>query len=130
MSRSVTVRLLFGLIITLLAVGGFSWYALRQVEGLRQLQTNTIDRNRQDSLQLLRVQNNLNSLALAMRDMSEGEEPYPLVAYKEQFARLRTDLEDALSREAALAPVSRTPAQQSLLTQFSKQLWESSDRLF
>jgi signal transduction histidine kinase len=130
MSRSVTIRLLVGLIITLLAVGGFSWYALRQVEGLRQLQTNTIDRNRQDSLQLLRVQNNLNSLALAMRDMSEGEEPYPLVAYKEQFARLRTDLEDALRREAALAPVSRTAAQQNLLTQSAKQLWESSDRLF
>jgi hypothetical protein len=36
-----------------------------------------VDRNRKDSLQLLRVQNDLNSIGLAMRDMLEASEPYP-----------------------------------------------------
>ena len=48
-----------------------------------------MDRNRTDSLLLLRIQNGLNSLALAMRDMLEGSEPYPLTAWRAQFQRIR-----------------------------------------
>src|SRR6185436_4119924 len=93
---SPTRPLLVGLAITLLAVAVFSWYALTRIQVVRDLQTHTIDRNRQDSLQLLRIQNNLHSLALAMRDMVEGTEPYPLESWKGQFNRIRVDLEDAL----------------------------------
>jgi len=39
-----------------------------------------VDRNRKDSLQLLRVQNDLNSIALAMRNMLNTTKPYPLTA--------------------------------------------------
>ena len=46
-------------------------------QGLRKLQTNLVDRNRKDSLQLLRIQNDLNLLAVAMRDMVSSDEPYP-----------------------------------------------------
>ena len=70
--QSPTRGLLIGLAVTLLAVALFSWHALTQVDGLRQLQTETIDRNRRDSLQLLRIQGNLNNLGLSMRDMLEG----------------------------------------------------------
>ena len=42
------------------------------------MQNNLVDRNRKDSLQLLRIQNDLNQLALAMRDMLDNDEPYPL----------------------------------------------------
>jgi len=69
---------------------------------VRGLQTHIIDLNRQDSLQLLRIQNNLHSLALAMRDMVEGSEPYPLESWKMQFDRIRIDLEDALGVEARI----------------------------
>ena len=69
-----------GLIITLAAVVAYSGYITWQISGLRELQTNMVDRNRKDSLQLLRIQNDLNSLALAMRDMLDNDEPYPLTA--------------------------------------------------
>ena len=77
---SPTPKLFLGLIITLAAVVVYSGYITRQISGLRELQNNLVDRNRKDSLQLLRIQNDLNSLALAMRDMLDNDEPYPLTA--------------------------------------------------
>src|SRR3954466_7815789 len=102
-SRSPTPALLVGLIVTLAAVVGVSWYLTRQISGLRVLQTDLADRNRTDSLQLLRIQNDLNSLGLAMRDMLDTTEPYPLTAWSAQFARIRGDLDSALAREAEVA---------------------------
>ncbi len=104
---SPTGRLLAGLAVTLAAVGVFSFYALRQIRGLEDLQTRTVDRNRKDSLQLLRIQKDLNDLGIAMRDMLYGDEPYPLAAWKKQFDGHRSDLDDALRLEAQLAPVAR-----------------------
>src|SRR5580693_5279941 len=96
---SPTFRLLAGLAITLLAVGVYSGYTIVQLRSLRELQSRTIDRNRTDSLLLLRIQNGLNSIALTMRDMVDSQEPYPLTAWKPQLRRIRVDLDDALSRE-------------------------------
>ena len=95
--RSPTLALLLGLLITLSAVVAYSAYITWQVTGLRKLQTELVDRNRKDSLQLLRIQNDLNLLAVAMRDMVSSDEPYPLTAWSAQFQRIRTDLDDALS---------------------------------
>ncbi|HUE44293.1 MAG TPA: hypothetical protein VMP12_12030, partial [Candidatus Sulfotelmatobacter sp.] len=75
--RSPTRALLFGLIITLAAVVAYSAYITVQISGLRKLQSEMVDRNRRDSLQLLRLQNDLNIVALAMRDMLDASEPYP-----------------------------------------------------
>jgi signal transduction histidine kinase len=127
---SPTRPLLAGLAITLLAVAVFSWYALSQIEVVRGLQTHTIDRNRQDSLQLLRIQNNFHSLALAMRDMVEGSEPYPLDSWKIQFDRIRFDLEDALNIEARITPTSRRPDQQKQFAVSLLQFWNSADQMF
>jgi hypothetical protein len=41
----------------------------------------------------------LNLLALAMRDMLDADEPYPLAAWSAQFERIHGDLDDALRRE-------------------------------
>src|SRR3984893_8393904 len=92
---SPTSRLMTGLAVTLAVVGVFSWYALHQIAGLQDLQKQLIDRNRRDSLQLLRIQNDLHSLGLAMRDMVNGDEPYGMLAYKVQFGQKRADLEGA-----------------------------------
>jgi len=127
---SPTRPLLVGLAITLLAVAIFSWYALSRIEVVRGLQTHTIDRNRQDSLQLLRIQNNFHSLALAMRDMAEGSEPYPLDSWKIQFDRIRFDLEDALNIEARITPASRRPDQQKQFAVSLLQFWNSADQMF
>jgi hypothetical protein len=86
-ARSATAGLLLGLAITLAAVVAYSWYVTRQISGLRELQTSITERNRMDSLQLLRIQNTLNSIALSMRDVLDNIEPYPVIAFQGQFQR-------------------------------------------
>jgi signal transduction histidine kinase len=129
-SRSPAPALLLGLVVTLAAVVGVSWYLTRQISGLRALQTDLADRNRIDSLQLLRIQNDLNSLGLAMRDMLDASEPYPLTAWSAQFARIRRDLDDAIAREAEVAGARRTPEQSEYLRRSLAQFWDASDRIF
>jgi signal transduction histidine kinase len=129
LERSPTLGLLLGLIITLSAVLAYSAYITWQVMGLRQLQTQLVDRNRKDSLQLLRIQNDLNLLAVSMRDMVSNDEPYPLTAWAAQFQRIRTDLDDAMRREASFA-ASRTPEQNAFLDNSLRQFWDAVDRVF
>ena len=122
--------MLLGLILTLTAVLLFGYYMRTQFRGLRQLQSDMVDRNRKDSLQLLRVQNDLNSLALAMRDMLDSREPYPLTAWTAQFQRIREDLDAALRIEEQYAPTQRTPEQRQYLSQSLSQFWNAVDRMF
>jgi signal transduction histidine kinase len=124
------VGLLLGLLVTLAAVVAYSAYITWQVAGLRKLQSELIDRNRKDSLQLLRIQNDLNLLAVAMRDMIDNDEPYPLTAWSAQFQRIRTDLDDAMRLEAGLAPTSRTAEQSASLSSSLTQFWDAVDRVF
>jgi signal transduction histidine kinase len=119
-----------GLIITLAAVVACSGYITWQISGLRELQNNLVDRNRKDSLQLLRIQNDLNTLALAMRDMLDNNEPYPLTAWRAQFQRTRADLDDALRKEEQVAVADRTPEQRQYLRNSMAQFWEAVDRIF
>jgi signal transduction histidine kinase len=128
--RSPTLGLLLGLLVTLAAVVAYSAYISWQVAGLRRLQSELIDRNRKDSLQLLRIQNDLNLLAVAMRDMIDNDEPYPLTAWSAQFQRIRTDLDDAMHLEAALTPTSRTTEQSASLSSSLTQFWDAVDRVF
>ncbi len=128
--RSPTAALLVGLVITLATVIAYSWYISGQISGLRRLQTELTDRNRRDSLQLLRIQNDLNQLALAMRDMLDTGEPYPLIAWSTQFERIRMDLDDALRQQAELAAATRTPEQAQYLATSVTQFWDASNRIF
>ena len=128
--RSPTTGLLLGLIITLAAVVAYSFYMTVQLSGLRALQSEMVDRNRRDSLQLLRVQNDLNSVGLAMRDMLDASEPYPLTAWSAQFERMREDLDAALHLEEQLAGANRTAEQRNYLTQSVAQFWGAVHRMF
>jgi signal transduction histidine kinase len=119
-----------GLVLTLAAVVAYSSYIFVHIKGLQRLQTDLVDRSRKDSLHLLRMQDDLNSLALGMRDMLDAEEPYPLSAWSAQFQRIRTDLDDALRREQEVAPVQRTPEQQAYLRTTLAQFWDAADRTF
>ena len=108
---SPTFRLLAGLAVTLLALGVYSGiHNSVSSAACGELQTTTIDRNRTDSLLLLRIQNGLNSLALTMRDMLDAGEPYPLTAWQPQIRRIRADLDDALAREETLSELRRSAA--------------------
>jgi len=128
--RSPTTGLLLGLVITLAAVLAYASYITVQLSGLRKLQSEMVDRNRRDSLQLLRIQNDLNSIALAMRDMLDTTEPYPLTAWTAQFERIHQDLDVGLKLEETLAAANRTPEQRQYLTQSAAQFWDAVSRMF
>jgi signal transduction histidine kinase len=128
--HSPTLGLIVGSVVTLAAVIAYSAYITWQIGGLRKLQSDLIDRNRKDSLQLLRIQNDLNLLAVAMRDMIDNDEPYPLTAWSSQFQRIHADLDDAMRLESALAPVGRTPEQNASLGSSLAQFWDAVDRTF
>ena len=128
--RSPTNGLLLGLVITLAAVLAYASYITVQLSGLRRLQSEMVDRNRKDSLQLLRVQNDLNSVALAMRDMLDTTEPYPLTAWTAQFDRIHQDLDNGLKLEENLAGANRTPDQRRFLSQSVAQFWDAVNRMF
>jgi signal transduction histidine kinase len=127
---SPTLRLLAGLAITLLAVSVYSGYTMLQLRSLQRLQTETIDRNRTDTLLLLRIQNGLNSVALTLRDMLDAGEPYPITAWRPQFRRIEEDLDDALDRESKVAIAERTPEQRRYLTDSFRQFRQAMDRVF
>ena len=128
--RSPTAGLLFGLVVTLAAVVAYTGYISYQIKGLRELQTNIIDRNRKDSLQLLRIQNDLNSLAMAMRDMLDQTQPYPLSAWQPQFQRIRQDLTNAMDKEAELSMAYRTAEQRHYMEESLAQFWGAADHMF
>jgi len=117
-------------VITLAAVVAYASYITVELAGLRKLQSEMVDRNRKDSLQLLRIQNDLNSIALAMRDMLDTTEPYPLTAWSAQFDRIHQDLDAGLKLEEKLAVVNRTPEQRQYLTQSVAQFWDAVNRMF
>lgn len=128
--RSPTTGLLIGLLITLAAVLVYAAYITAQFSGLRKLQSEMVDRNRKDSLQLLRIQNDLNSAGLAMRDMLDTAEPYPLTSWTGQFDRLRHDLGAAIQREEQFAATQRTADQREYLGKSVSQFWDAVDRMF
>jgi len=128
--RSLSIRLGAVLLLGLTALALYSGYTIAQLRVLRRLQTDIIDRNRRDSLLLVRIQNSLNMLGLAMRDMLDGRDGYPLTAWRSQFQRIRSDLEDAIERESAVAPATRTPEQARYLESSMQQLWDALDRMF
>jgi signal transduction histidine kinase len=128
--RSPTKILLLGLVITLAAVLAYAFYITVQLSGLRRLQSELVERNRKDSLQLLRVQNDLNLIGLAMRDMLDASGPYPLVAWSAQFERIHEDLGAGLQLEEQFASGSRTPEQRQYLSQNVAQFWDAVNRMF
>ncbi len=130
MSRSPTVRLLLGLLVTLIAVTGFSSFSLRQLAGLRRLQNQTIDQNRHDSLLLLEVQNDLNSVGLKLRDMVQDPHGTRILEFRPEFERLRADLEESIKEEARLAPVTRRADRQAELLSSLREFRATSELVF
>src|SRR5436305_9284398 len=133
--RSPATPLYVGLLITLAAVVAHSAYVTNRIGSLRRLQNNLIDRNRKDSLQLLRIQNELNSIGMSMRDMLDTEpldqgQRYPLTAWRPQFERMRVDLDDAFRREQQVSPEGRTADQQQYLLTSLGQFWNGVEQAF
>ena len=94
--RGPSARLIGGLLVTLGLILAFCLYTVHEIGQLREEQTRISERNRLDSLQLLRIQNNLSTIATAMRDMADRTEPYPMVSWRQTFDRVNADLEQAI----------------------------------
>lgn len=128
--RTPTRGLLLALVVILGSVLIYSRYIRIQITHLRQVQAELVDRNRRDSLQLLRIENDLNAIALTTRDMLQESEPHNLIAWQNQFRRLRVDLDDGLRKEDLLAAGYRTPEQQQYLVASIADFWQAVDRVF
>jgi signal transduction histidine kinase len=128
--KSPTQRLLIGLLITLAAVAIFSWDAFYQLNRLRLLQDNLVDRNRHDSLLLVRVLNDVNTLGATLRYMTDSTQESKIIAYRDRFTSVRRDLEEAVRAEAQSSPVTRQADKQAKLLESLKQFWGTSDRVF
>jgi signal transduction histidine kinase len=126
-ARAPLVRLALGLTLSLLTIIGFCLYAAHEIGRLRDEQMALSERNRRDSLQLIRVQNNLSTLAITLRDMTDRTEPYPMAAWASTFDRLELDLQQALELERSLAP-ARPPGQQQQIADTTGRFWAAVDR--
>jgi signal transduction histidine kinase len=113
---------------TLLTLVLFSLSSLYQIDGLRQLQTDISERNRRDSLQLIRIQNDLNLLGHAMRDMIEDRDGYGVEAWRGEFTRIREDLSDAIAIDQGLT--TRPAEHNRHLAGAVEQFWRSADEVF
>jgi signal transduction histidine kinase len=122
--------LAIGVALALITIAAVGAYTFAEVRRLRDEQTAISERNRKDSLQLLRIQNDLSSLAVLMRDMADAVEPYPLRDWQPAFDRLRRDLAEATALERTLAPATRPEAQQTRLLQTVDAYWKDVDRMF
>src|SRR4029453_19139759 len=114
-----------GVVVGVCTIAGIGAYTYSEIRRLRDEQTAISERNRKDSLQLLRIQNDLASLAVLMRDMIDRTEPYPLPGWQPAFDRVRQDLAQATRLEQDLAPAARDPAQQARLGRRVAAFWRA-----
>ncbi len=128
--KSPTPRLVAGLLFTLMVSCAHAAYTLYSVSRVREVQTSIVDRNRRGSLQLIRIQNDLNALALPMRDMLDNPDRVPLIAWKAPLARIRQNLDDAVVSEAALAVGRRAPERTAYLKSSFEGFWHAGDAMF
>ena len=101
-------RLVLGLTLAVAIIAGFTAYTVRDIRRLRDEQATLSERNRLDGIQIVRIQQNLSTVAAALRDMLAHTEPYPLTAWANTFARLRLDLQ-VLDLGGNLASPTVTP---------------------
>ena len=128
--RAALVPQLFGFGVTLAAVAVYFGFTFDQVRGLQRLQTEIVDRNRRDSLELIRIQNDLYQIGLTLREAAESGDEYPLTGYHAPMQALRVDLDDAIAREHGLAPNSRTRDQQNLMEASLQRFWDEMDQMW
>src|SRR3954451_3009474 len=84
-----TRMLVAGVALALVTVAVVGLYTFTQIRDLRNQQTEISERNRKDSLQLLRTKTDLPSPPVVMRHPPAGLEPYPVVGWRPAFDRLR-----------------------------------------
>ncbi|MEJ2010268.1 MAG: sensor histidine kinase [Acidobacteriota bacterium] len=100
---SPSTRLWVGLFVILSIFLIFVVYSSREIRWLEDFQVNVVQRNRKDSLQLSRLQNDVYLLAISLRDLALTKSRYPISAWEPEFTRLRNDMENAAMLEGRYA---------------------------
>ncbi len=100
---SPSTRLWIGLCIILSIFLVFVIYSSREIRWLEDFQVNVVQRNRKDSLQLSRLQNDVYLLAISLRDLALSKSRYPIRDWEPEFTRLRNDMENAAMLEGRYA---------------------------
>jgi len=128
---SPSTRLWVGLLITVSIFGVFVVYAIHEIRWLEDFQVNVVQKNRQASIQLLRVQNDAYQLAVLIRDMTLPDSRYPIAYYRTEFNRLHEDMDEALKREEQYAVASLAASEQrAQLKNILVDIWMSADLAF
>ncbi len=100
---SPSTRLWIGLCVILSIFLIFVIYSSREIRWLEDFQVNVVQRNRKDSLQLSRMQNDVYLLAISLRDLALSKSRYPIRDWEPEFTRLRNDMENAAMLEGRYA---------------------------
>lgn len=127
-SPSPTRQLLVVLCVSLVVLVSLSLYAVHGMRELRELQTRLTERNRKDTLQLLRIQNGLFAITNSLRDVVPRADPYAMTAWRNMGDRLRQDLDEAVALERQLAPPSRPLTQQQRFDRAMDRYWVTLNR--
>lgn len=140
-------RLIAGVAAMLGLFLAYGIYTIHATRRLRQYQSGILARNRGDTAAWLRIQRDADQLSQTVRDMvaatggrpwhpaaaanAAGPLPQPAwVVWGIAFHRLRVDLNDALRREAQLAPAGQGAARRQRLNLELDQFWSISDEAF
>jgi signal transduction histidine kinase len=127
---SPTRRLLLGLGVTVAIFAIFAAYTFREIRWLQDFQVNVVQRNRNASLQILRLQDDTYQLAVSLRDMTLPESRYPISFWKGEFSRLREDMTHALASEAQLAVNASAGDDRQKLREVLDNFWSLADEAF
>jgi signal transduction histidine kinase len=128
---SPSARLWLGLCITLAIFLVFAGYTFREIRWLEDFQVNVVQRNRQASLELLRLQDSAYRLAVSLRDMTLPESRYPILYWRGEFNRVRVDMDEALRLEGQYAvTTSAGNEKRSQLRDVLSDFWMSADLAF
>lgn len=100
---SPSTRLWVGLCVILSTFLIFVVYSSREIRWLEDFQVNVVQRNRRDSVQLSRLQNDVYLLAISLRDLAHSRGRYPISASEPEFTRLRNDMANAAMLEGKYA---------------------------
>lgn len=128
---SASLRLWVGLCVILSIFVVFAVYSIHQIRWLEDYQINVVQRNRRDSIVLLRLQDDAHQLGILLRDMTLKQAEYPILDWRATFERLHGDTSNALAVEARYAVGTReTAAKTEELRRELKSFWETAGQAF
>lgn len=128
---SASMRLWVGLCVILSIFIVFAVYSIHQIRWLEDYQINVVQRNRRDSIVLLRLQDDAHQLGILLRDMTLKQAEYPILDWRATFERLHGDTSNALAVEARYAVGTReTTAKTEELRRELHTFWETAGHAF